>query len=101
MERDERQEALLALLTLADNQGYVTFDNIMDCGEAHSLSIVDFDWLSNAVATRGTLIYDTPPASGQLIDEDEEVDDYAQVDYEAIYHEIIELDPSQIGRAHV
>lgn len=95
MERDERQEALLALLTLADNQGYVTFDNIMDCGEAHSLSIVDFDWLSNAVATRGTLIYDTPPASGQLIDEDEEVDDYAQVDYEAIYHEIIELDPSQ------
>lgn len=95
MERDARQEALKDLLSLAGQQGYVTFDNIMDCGDAHSLSIADFDWLSNATTTRGILVYDTPPSAGREIDEDEDVDDYAQVDYEAIYQEIVRLDPSQ------
>ena len=41
------------------------------------------------------LVYDTPPSVGQEIDEDEDVDDFAQVDYEAIYQEIVKLDPSQ------
>ena len=95
MEGDARQEALKDLLLLAGQQGYVTFDNIMDCGDAHSLSIADFDWLSNATTTRGILVYDTPPSVSQEKDEDEDVDDYAQVDYEAIYQEIVRLDPSQ------
>ena len=39
MERDLRQEALVSLLDKAEKQGYVTFDNIMDCANEKSLSI--------------------------------------------------------------
>ena len=52
MERDARQEALNDLLSLAEQQGYVTFDDIMNCGDAHALSITDFDWLSNTITTK-------------------------------------------------
>ena len=46
MGRDLRQEALAYLLEKADKQGYVTFEDIMDCADANSLPTQDFDWLS-------------------------------------------------------
>ena len=36
MGRDNRQEALTYLLDQAEKQGYVTFDDIMDCAEFSS-----------------------------------------------------------------
>ena len=30
---DKRQEAYIKLLEQADKQGYITFDNIMDCAD--------------------------------------------------------------------
>ena len=36
MGRDLRQEALTYLLEKADKQGYVTFDDIMDCADAQT-----------------------------------------------------------------
>ena len=52
MGRDLRQEALEHLLNKAEKQGYVTFDDIMDCADEKSLPIQDFDWLSSAITTR-------------------------------------------------
>lgn len=46
MGRDNRQEAYEYLIDLANKQGYVTFDEIMDCADDHDLPIQDFDWLS-------------------------------------------------------
>lgn len=97
MGRDLRQEALTYLLEKANKQGYVTFDDIMDCADANSLPIQDFDWLSSAITTRGILVYDEAPAASNRItqdNEDEDYNDYAQSDYESVYDRIIELDES-------
>lgn len=97
MERDPRQEALQKMLSLAASQGYITFDEIMQCSDEHELSLQDFDWLTNTISTRGILMYDTPPTQRQETDKDEDEDfgDYAQIDYDAIYNEIIQIDPGQ------
>lgn len=95
MGRDNRQEALTYLLKQAEDQGYVTFDNIMDCADANSLPIKDFDWLSSAITTRGILVYDEAPINRTTLTQNEdEYDDYAQSDYDSVYDRIIELDDS-------
>lgn len=95
MGRDNRQEALAYLLDQAEKQGYVTFDNIMDCADAYSLPIKDFDWLTSAITTRGILVYDEAPTSRTVSNQDDDdFDDYAQSDYEAVYNRIIELEPN-------
>ena len=95
MGRDNRQEALTYLLDQAEKQGYVTFDDIMDCADANSLPIKDFDCLTSVITTRGILVYDEAPASRTVSDQnDDDFDDYAQSDYEAVYDRIIELEPS-------
>lgn len=94
MGRDLRQEALTYLINKADEQGYVTFDEIMDCADANSLPIQDFDWLSNAITTRGILVYDEVPTNRVVQDPDDNYEDYAQSDYEYVYNRIIELDDS-------
>ena len=95
MRRDNRQEAFAYLLEQAEKQGYVTFGNIMDCADANSLPIEDFDWLTSAISTRGILVYDEAPANRTVSNQDDDdFDDYAQSDYEAVYNRIIELEPS-------
>lgn len=96
MERDLRQEALAYLLKKADQQGYVTFDDIMECADANFLSIQDFDWLSSAITTKGVLVYDEVPTASNRISQsdDDDYSDYAQSDYEYVYNRIIELDES-------
>lgn len=95
MGRDNRQEALAYLLGQAEKQGYVTFDNIMDCADANSLPIKDFDWLTSAITTRGIIVYDEAPTSRTISNQDDDdLDDYAQSDYEAVYNRIIELEPN-------
>ena len=93
MGRDNRQEAYEYLIDLANKQGYVTFDEIMDCADDHDLPIQDFDWLSNSITSRGILVYSEAPSSASATDEDG-YDDFAQSDYEAVYNRIIELSPS-------
>lgn len=88
-----RQIAYENLIALAERQGYVTYDNIMDCADEYSLPIQDFDWLSNSITTRGILVYSEAPAHDILSKEDD-FDDFAQSDYDALYTRIIELSPS-------
>lgn len=90
---DNRQTAYESLIALADSQGYVTFDDIMDYADEYSLPIQDFDWLSNSITTRGVLVYSEAP-SYSASSEDDEFDDFAQSDYDAVYNRIIELSPS-------
>lgn len=93
MERDKSQEAYNYLFYIASRQGYVTFDEIMDCADKHSLPIQDFNWLCNAITSRGIIVYNEIPSSLIAADNDE-YDDFAQIDYEAVYTRIIELSPS-------
>lgn len=93
MEGDKSQEAYNYLIYLASSQGYVTFDEIMDCADKHSLPIQDFNWLCNAITSRGIIVYNEIPSSLVAADNDE-YDDFGQSDYEAVYTRIIELSPS-------
>lgn len=93
IERDNRQKALSYLLEQAEKQGFVTFDDIMDCADTYSLPIQDFDWLSSAITMRGVIVYDEAPTNQiESNREDDDYDDYAQSDYETVYSRIIELD---------
>lgn len=94
---EQRQLACKELLELAKEQGYVTFDDIMDAADRFSLPIQDFDWLSSSIATYGIIVYAEKPTSQKKVqngDEDDEFDDFAQSDYEIIYRRVVELNPS-------
>ena len=93
MGSDKRQEALSFLLASSECQGYVTFNNILECADSYSLSLQDFDWLSSCIAARGILIYDSAPIPSSSNDINE-YDDFAQTDYNVIFNRVIELDPS-------
>lgn len=90
---DSRQAAYQQLIELAEKQGYVTFDNIMDCADEHSLPIQDFDWLTNSITTRGILVYNEVPDRAFLSD-DEDGDDCTQSDYDLVFNRIVQLSPS-------
>ena len=90
---DSRHAAYQQLIELAEKQGYVTFDNIMDCADEHSLPIQDFDWLTNSITTRGVLIYSEAPGNVSS-SADDEYDDFAQSDYDGVYDRIVKLSPS-------
>lgn len=92
MEREPRQVAYEELTQLAKRRGYVTYDDIMDYSDNFSLSLQDFDWLTNSLTTVGIIIYSESPASAEQFND--EVDDYAQIDYEAVYSRIKELSPA-------
>ena len=82
---------------MANKQGYVTFDDIMDAADRFSLPIQDFDWLSSSITTYGIIVYSEKPTSTKQAfnyGDDDELDDFAQSDYEAIYSRIVELNPS-------
>ena len=93
MERDKGQKSYNYLIYLASSQGYITFDEIMDCADKYSLPIQDFNWLCNAITSRGIIVYNEIPSSLLGADNDE-YDDFAQSDYDAVYTRIIELSPS-------
>ncbi len=88
MEKEPRQVAYKELIQLAEQRGYVTYDDIIDCSDNFSLSLQDFDWLTNSMTTIGIIIYSESPALAEQFND--EADDYAQVDYEDIYSKIKE-----------
>lgn len=93
MEGDNREIAYQQLVKLSEQNGYVLFDDIMDSADKWSLPIQDVDWLSNSITARGILVYDAAPATAR-IEDDEDIDDHAQIDYDAVFDRVIEIDPS-------
>ena len=94
MSEDVRQEAYEKLLSIAEKQGYLTLDDIMDIAGESALPLNDVDWLSNSVITRGILVYDEKPHKENIVTADEEYDDFAQFDYNAMFKRIAETEPS-------
>lgn len=82
-------DCLNALLSEADNKGYLTFDNIMDTTDTFDLSLSEVDRISEMVHIRGIIVYEVEP----LEQSEDELEDYSRVDYELIFKEIIEICP--------
>ena len=68
MGNDARNKALDILIEVANARGYLTFDEIIDCAERHSLSFGDFDWLAKTVAQRNIIIYEKDPKQSRDLD---------------------------------
>ena len=94
MSEDVRQDAYEKLLSIAEKQGYLTLDDIMDIAGESALPLNDVDWLSNSVITRGILVYDEKPHKENIVTAEEEYDDFAQTDYNAMFERITETEPS-------
>lgn len=77
------------LLSLSKEKGYLTFDDIIDAATSSNLSATEVDQLNERIQLKGILVYEAPPAETSSQDED-----YSKIDYEAIYTEIIETEPS-------
>lgn len=93
MGEENREHAYRQLIKLSEQKGYVLLEDIMDSADKWSLSIQDVDWLSNIITTRGILIYDTDPATAK-VEDNEDIEDYAQTDYDAVFNRVIEIDPT-------
>lgn len=81
------------LLRLAKQQGYLTFDDILNASDTFSLSVTEVDILSEAIQLRGSIVYETAPQIAQGLQTDEEVLDYSRTDYDGIFNEILEIAP--------
>lgn len=76
------------LITMANDKGYLTFDDIMDVSDEYALSIVELDRLNEALNLRGVIIYESAP---EIEQKETTIEDHSRVDYAAIYSEIISL----------
>lgn len=87
-----RDDSLSNLILLAQKQGYILTDDILD--EGADLSFADMDWLSSTLMAKGVLVYDEAPAVKDSVDTSAaEIFDYAQTDYEEIYQKAIDSSP--------
>lgn len=87
------ESALANLIQLSSEKGFLVFDDIYDVADKWNLSIRDVDYLSSSIATRGILVYDEAPVTNAAGSSEDDYDDYAQRDYEAVFNRVIELDP--------
>ncbi len=87
------ESALANLIQLSSEKGFLVFDDIYDEADKWALSIRDVDYLSSSIATRGILVYDEAPVTNTAGSSEDDYDDYAQRDYEAVFNRVIELDP--------
>ena len=92
MEANSQQDAYRRLIYLAEQQGYLTLEDIDICADDYSLPIQNVEWLCDSLRTQGVLIYSENP--NIQVTEEDEYDDFAQSDYEIVYNRLIELCPS-------
>ena len=91
------ESALANLIQLSSEKGFLVFDDIYDEADKWALSIRDVDYLSSSIVTRGILVYDEAPVTNAAGSSEDDYDDYAQRDYEAVFNRVIELDPDLEG----
>lgn len=77
------------LLALANDKGYLTFDDILDAASTSLLSLSEIDRLSDNLQSLGVLLYETEPERQE--DDSDAYSDYSRTDYGAIFSEITSL----------
>ena len=77
------------LIKLAEEQGYLTFDDILDASNSFSLSVTDVDILSEAIQIRGILVYEEAPTELASIKDDNYID-YSKIDYNEVFNTVRE-----------
>lgn len=89
------EECQKRLIELAEKQGYLTFDDIIDISDTYSLSISQVDIVSEAIQLRNIKIYeDASEALQANVVTKNRFTDSSSIDYEKIFSDIAQMSDS-------
>ncbi len=91
-----------SLTEIVKEKTFITIDDLMDVLDEFNVPITKTDHIAAIINGMGLRIFDHIPSEEELLalsQEDDETrnPDYAQIDYEALFHEILEMDPGLKG----
>lgn len=86
---DKINEVVSSLLLLADEQGYLLFDDILDLADENDLSVSEVDQISELIKLKGVLLFEERPHDISA----KEYEDYSHIDYEDVYREVCAMSP--------
>ena len=92
MSLENRKSAEKKLLEISEEKGYVTEDDISSTADDYSLSLIDYDWLTDDLYTRNILVKSEEDDSVSLVNP-EQYKDYSQSDYLKLYQQVVSIDP--------
>lgn len=99
MSQREISTIVESLVVIQNTRGYITFDDLMDAADKFSLPLSQIDQLASQVNGLGYKIFDHRPSKKQTEEQGESTNelskypDYAQIDYDKVYQEILKIDP--------
>lgn len=91
-----------SLAEIGKEKSYITIDDLMDVLEEFNVPITKTDHIAAQVNGMGLRIFDHTPTEEELkaslkVGDDTKDPDYAQTDYEALFREVLEIDPGLEG----
>ena len=98
MSQREISTIVETLVVIHNTRGYITYDDLMDAADNFSLPLSQIDQLASQVNGLGYKIYDHKPSEKQAEEQGETTNklskypDYAQIEYDKVYQEILEID---------
>lgn len=92
------QDIIEKLLKLHNSKKYLTYDDIMDICDACSVPLTHTETVLVEITDRGCKIFEHTPTKQELnaankTESSFESTDYAQIDYEKLYDEVLKVDP--------
>jgi len=86
-----RQIGLDKLSSLSKSKGYISFDDILNITDSLELPIDDVDRISETLLLQGIIIREKDV---HKIREEESFEDRSKLDYEQIFNQVVDIDPS-------
>ena len=99
MNQREISTIVESLVAIQNAHGYITFDDLMDAADKFGLPLSQIDQLASQINGLGYKIFDHSPSKKQIEEQAENTNDsnkypdYAQIDYEKVYQEVLKIDP--------
>lgn len=85
MESDK--EVLNILESIYDENGYVTYDEILTIIEKYNISLFEIDRITSKLLLKGVIIIDEKESA------DDKIEDWSHLDYNSIFNEAIRIEP--------
>ena len=89
-----------SLVAIQNTHGYITFDDLLDAADKFGLPLSQIDQLASQINGQGYKIFDHKPslleqaeAQAKSAAKQNKYADYAQTNYEAVYQEVLKMDP--------
>ena len=97
-DKNKRHEIIEALISLSNEQGFLTADDIVKTAVTIDLHLDDIDRICGILINKGTIIHDDDDVSDKIANEDLEgyLTSRAKIDYEEVFNRVIQIDESLI-----